>query len=113
MRRSRQTVYVGEVEHDVRDNVRDELSRMGFRVMPEACGITRPLSHERQQQIHMLRKDSQNVQDRNACGRLCSYLVVQRRNVLPLPCIWTGDAFTTKGDVARKIFVNLPVKDLR
>jgi len=52
--------------------------------------LTRPLRHERQQQIHMLRKDSQNVQDRNACGMLCSYLVVQRRNVLPLPCIWTG-----------------------
>src|SRR5262249_46955134 len=36
MRRSRQTVYVGEAEHEVRENVRHELSRMGFRVMPEA-----------------------------------------------------------------------------
>jgi TIR domain-containing protein len=36
MRRSRQTVYVGECEHEIRRQVRDEMNRMGFRVMPEA-----------------------------------------------------------------------------
>lgn len=36
MRRSRQTVFVGECETDVRQKVRDEMSRMGYRVMPEA-----------------------------------------------------------------------------
>jgi len=35
MRRSRQTVYVGEADHNARDNVRHELSRMGFLVKPE------------------------------------------------------------------------------
>jgi hypothetical protein len=34
MRRSRQTVFVGECEHDVRQEVWNEMSRMGFRVMP-------------------------------------------------------------------------------
>ena len=37
MRRSRQTVYVGESEYDIRQQVRNEMSRMGFRVMPEAA----------------------------------------------------------------------------
>jgi hypothetical protein len=36
MRRSCQTVFVGETQHEVRRNVWDELSRMGFRVMPES-----------------------------------------------------------------------------
>jgi hypothetical protein len=36
MRRSRETVYLGESEHEIRRKVRDELSRMGFRVEPEA-----------------------------------------------------------------------------
>jgi hypothetical protein len=36
MRRSRQCVYLGESEHDVRRKVRDEISRMGFRIVPEA-----------------------------------------------------------------------------
>lgn len=35
MRRSRQTVFVGETENEVRRSVRDEMSRTGFRVMPE------------------------------------------------------------------------------
>jgi TIR domain len=33
--RSRHTVYVGEAEHEVRTNLRHELSRTGFRVMPQ------------------------------------------------------------------------------
>ena len=36
MRRSRQTVFVGETENEVRRKVWDEMSRMGFRVMPES-----------------------------------------------------------------------------
>src|SRR5579872_5870761 len=36
MRRSSQTVFIGETESDVRRRMRDEMSRMGFRVMPEA-----------------------------------------------------------------------------
>jgi hypothetical protein len=36
MRRSRQTVFLGESEHETRGKVRDELSRMGFRVEPQA-----------------------------------------------------------------------------
>ncbi|HEX7423306.1 MAG TPA: toll/interleukin-1 receptor domain-containing protein, partial [Terriglobales bacterium] len=36
MRRSRQTVFVGETENEARQKVRDEMSRMGFRVMPSA-----------------------------------------------------------------------------
>jgi len=36
MRRSSQTVFIGETENAVRRNVWDEVSRMGFRVMPEA-----------------------------------------------------------------------------
>lgn len=36
MRRSRQTVFVGETENEVRRRVWDELSRAGFRVMPES-----------------------------------------------------------------------------
>ncbi|HEV3037284.1 MAG TPA: toll/interleukin-1 receptor domain-containing protein [Candidatus Angelobacter sp.] len=35
MRRSCQTVYVGETDNEVRGKVRDELGRMGFRVMPD------------------------------------------------------------------------------
>jgi len=35
MRRSRQTVYLGEMDGDVRGRLQDEMSRMGFRVMPE------------------------------------------------------------------------------
>ncbi len=35
MRRSRQTVYLGETESDFRTKLRDEMSRIGFRVMPE------------------------------------------------------------------------------
>lgn len=38
MRRSRQTVYVGETDHDIRKQVRNELSRMGFRVEPQVGG---------------------------------------------------------------------------
>jgi hypothetical protein len=37
MRRSRQTVFVGETEHEVRGRLREEMSRMGFRVMPESA----------------------------------------------------------------------------
>ena len=36
MRRSRRTVFLGESEHETRGKVRDELSRMGFRVEPQA-----------------------------------------------------------------------------
>jgi len=36
MRRSRQTVFLGESEHETRSKVRGELSRMGFRVEPQA-----------------------------------------------------------------------------
>jgi len=36
MRRSSQIVFIGETESDVRRSVRDEMSRMGFRVMPES-----------------------------------------------------------------------------
>jgi hypothetical protein len=36
MRRSRQTVFLGESEHETQGKVRDELSRMGFRVEPQA-----------------------------------------------------------------------------
>jgi len=36
MRRSFQTVFLGEAENEVRRKVWDEMSRMGFRVMPEA-----------------------------------------------------------------------------
>jgi hypothetical protein len=36
MRRSRQTVFLGESEHETRGRVRDELSRVGFRVEPQA-----------------------------------------------------------------------------
>src|SRR3954447_7988870 len=36
VRRSRETVYLGQSEHEIRGKVRDELSRMGFRVEPEA-----------------------------------------------------------------------------
>jgi hypothetical protein len=36
MRRSHQTVFVGETDQEVRAKVRDEMSRMGFRVMPES-----------------------------------------------------------------------------
>ncbi len=36
MRRSSQIVFIGETESDVRRNVRDEMGRMGFRVMPES-----------------------------------------------------------------------------
>ena len=36
MRRSRQTVFVGETESQIRRRVWDEMSRMGFRVMPES-----------------------------------------------------------------------------
>jgi hypothetical protein len=36
MRRSHQTVFVGETDYEVRDHVRNETSRMGFRVRPEA-----------------------------------------------------------------------------
>jgi hypothetical protein len=41
MRRSCQTVFVGETEHEVRRNVWNELSRMGFRVMPDVPGAFR------------------------------------------------------------------------
>src|SRR4029453_12842201 len=37
MCRSRQTVYVGDTENDVRQRVRDEMNRMGFRVMPQSA----------------------------------------------------------------------------
>jgi hypothetical protein len=36
MRRSRDIVYLGEFEHEIRRKVRDELSRMGFSVEPRA-----------------------------------------------------------------------------
>jgi hypothetical protein len=35
MRRSCQTVYVGETDNEVRAKIRDEMGRMGFRVMPD------------------------------------------------------------------------------
>jgi ribosome-binding protein aMBF1 (putative translation factor) len=34
MQRSRKTVYLGETDHYIRNKVRSELSRMGFRVEP-------------------------------------------------------------------------------
>jgi len=37
IRRSRQTVYLGESQHEFRLRVRDELSRMGFSVEPQAA----------------------------------------------------------------------------
>ncbi len=36
MRRSRRTVFLGESEYEIRGKIRDELSRMGFRVEPQA-----------------------------------------------------------------------------
>ncbi len=36
IRRSHQTVFVGETDYEVGAKVRDEMSRMGFRVMPES-----------------------------------------------------------------------------
>ena len=41
MRRSRHTVYVGEIEDEVGRKVRDELGRLGFRVMPEVSSAYR------------------------------------------------------------------------
>lgn len=37
MRRSRQMVYLGESDHEIRRRVRDEISRIGLRVVPEAA----------------------------------------------------------------------------
>jgi hypothetical protein len=36
MRRSRQTVYIGETDHDIREKVRNEMSQTGFRVEPQS-----------------------------------------------------------------------------
>jgi hypothetical protein len=37
MRRSRETIYLGETDHDSRDRVKVEMSRMGFRVEPQSA----------------------------------------------------------------------------
>jgi hypothetical protein len=49
MRRSRQTVYVGETDDDIRDKVRSEMSRMGFRVEPQS-----PMAFENQELVRSL-----------------------------------------------------------
>jgi hypothetical protein len=36
MRQSRPTVYIGETEHDIRKKLREEMSRLGLRVVPES-----------------------------------------------------------------------------
>jgi hypothetical protein len=60
MRRSRQTVYIGETDNSVRSKLRDEMSRMGFRVMPDVpmayadLALVRQLLGEARMAVHFV-----------------------------------------------------------
>jgi hypothetical protein len=77
MRRSRQTVFVGETENEVRRKVWDEMSRLGFRVMPESL---------------MAYGDPQFIRMRLAEARLAVHFVGQQAQQRAVEAIrWSRD----------------------